>query len=560
MLQRRSITLFIVMATAVIIFVTLGFSQSIGHWDREPGYTYPDHTKYYTPEQFKPRQYVVYRTIDDIHVDGKFSETSWENADWTDKFVHIMFEGYRNPTLSTRAKMVWNDENLYFAGKLEDPNIYGHLTKKDTVICLESDFEIFIDVDDDSKNYIEIEFNALGTIWDMTYEKLLDKGALPTSWPWISESEPWDVEGMRLAVRTDGTLNYHFDEDEGWQFECSIPWRTLEKQNLSAEKLNQRGSMMRINFSRVQMWLNPHWPIVDWSRINSVDWLWSPMLIYRAHVPETFGRVILSDKTVIQPKDRELENAYPFVDPPKPPKRPKVGSMVKIKGGTYAIGPDDDPTGASPRGEVTVEDFYIDRYEVTIGQYVDFLNSGGKDEYYWEDMRDPNLCGIVKLGEGRYVAARGKELYPVVLLKLAGAKAYAAWAGKRLPTEYEWEIAARGTSERTYPWGNEPLDTTRANYDYHVGHTVPVGSYPKGRTPEGVYDMAGNVTEMIDVIWEEYPWGKQQYFEGRLACPIIRGGAWTGQLLKLASTFRDVVKTTDKLTAFVGFRCARDGQ
>ena len=264
MKNHMILTVLIIITTIAAIASIPGTGFTIGHWDREPGYTYPDNTKPHTPKQFKPRQYVVYRTIDDIHIDGRLNESSWKNADWTEKFVHIMFEGYRNPIYTTRAKMVWNDDNIYFAGKLEDPNITAHLTKKDTVICLESDFEIFIDVDDDSRNYIEIEFNALGTIWDMTYDKLLDKGALPKSWPWIPESEPWDVKGMRLAVRTDGTVNYHFDVDEGWQFECSIPWETLQEMSLTGEKLNRGGSSMRVNFSRVEMWLKEQWPIVDW--------------------------------------------------------------------------------------------------------------------------------------------------------------------------------------------------------------------------------------------------------------------------------------------------------
>ena len=145
---------------------------------------------------------------------------------------------------------------------------------------------------------------------------------------------------------------------------------------------------------------------------------------------------------------------------------------------------------------------------MTIDEYVQFLNSGGQDDYYWQDMRDPNLCGIIKLADGRYEAVMGKELYPVVLLKIDDAKAYAAWAGKRLPSEYEWEIASHGSSVRLYPWGNESPDVTRANYNFQAGHTVPVGSYPKGKTPEGAYDMGGNVSEMIDTIWEEYPGGK----------------------------------------------------
>jgi len=283
------------------------------------------------------------------------------------------------------------------------------------------------------------------------------------------------------------------------------------------------------------------------------------MLTYRAHVTEAFGHVILSERTVLQPKDYCQENAFPFSDPPPMPKKQKIGSMVKIKGGVCSIGPDDeDPTGASPRGSVTVKDFFMDCYEVTIGEYGKFLNAGGHDEFWWPDMADPNWCGIVKKGEGKYAVVPGKEFYPVVLLKIEGAKAYAAWVAKRIPTEYEWEIAARGGADRLYPWGNELPDETRANYDYHIGHTVPVGSYLEGRTPEGLYDMAGNVNEMVDEIWAEYPWGKQ--IEGNVIVrPVARGGAWTAPWFKLKNTHRDTVKS-HLMSPFVGFRCARDAE
>lgn len=508
-------------------------------WEREPGFKHPVITEPYTPKQFKPRQYVAYRTIDKIMVEGKLNESSWKNAEWTENHVHIVFEGYKNPNLDTRSKMVWDDENIYFAGFLEEPNIYAHLTDNDTVICYESDFEIFIDVDSDARNYIEIEFNALGTVWDMIYAKELDKGALPKGYAClVPASEPWDVEGMRIAVQAHGTLNYPFDKDEGWTYECSIPWTVLQESSLSGEKLNQNGASMRVNFSRVQFNIKEEWPITDW--------LWSPMLTYRAHITEAFGRVIMSERTVIQVKDFALEKMFPFIDPAKSPKKPKVGSMVKIKGGTYAIGPDDeDPSGASTRGEIKVDDFYIDRYEVTIGEYAKFLNAGGHDEFYWIDMADPDWCGIIKKGKGKYIVVPGKELYLVCLIKIEGAKSYAKWANKRLPTEYEWEIAARGNEERLYPWGNETPDVTRANFDYHIGHTLPVGSYAKGKTPEGVYDMAGNVNEMIDKKWEEYPWGKKRDVDSTAGSVIIINAASGSNFVAgqfrpmLANVFKD---------------------
>lgn len=559
-MKYNSITI-VVAATVLLAILPVSAQVSVTNdqWEREPGFTYPTVTGPYTPKPFKPRQYVVYRTSDKISVDGKLNESSWKNAAWTENHVHIVFEGYKNPNLNTRSKMVWDDECIYFAGFLEEPNIYAHLTKNDTIICRESDFEIFIDVDGDTRNYVEIEFNALGTIWDITYDKEIDKGAMPKSFPWIPGSEPWDVDGLRLAVRTDGTVNYPFDKDVGWAYECSIPWATLQERSLSGEKLNQDGASMRVNFSRVQFNIREEWPITDWRPVRGVDWLWSPMLTYRAHITETFGRVIMSERTVLQVRDEKLEHAFPFMDPPPPPKSPKTGSMVKIQGGTYAIGPDDeDPSGASSRGEITVEDFYLDRYEVTIGEYARFLNAGGHDAFYWEDMADPNWCGIIKKEEGVYGVVPGKALYPVCLIKIEGAKAYAKWADKRLPTEYEWEIAARGSQERLYPWGNESPDMTRANFDYHVGHTVPVGSYPNGKTPEGVYDMAGNVNEMIDKKWEAYPWGKKREdFTQGAKNPLCRGGAWTSPANMLKATYRDVVKN-HYMAPLVGFRCASD--
>jgi len=537
-------------------------SKGNTQWEREPGFEYPKITKPYVPKPFKPRQYVIYRTIDKIHIDGKLNESSWQNAKWTENHVHIVFEPYKNPNLNSRSKILWDDENIYFAGYLEEPNIYAHMIKNDTIICHDSDYEIFLDVDGDARNYIELEFNAIGTVWDILHLKELDKGAIPKGFRnYYPTSEPWDIKGLKLAVRTDGTVNYPLDKDEGWYYECSIPWSTLQELNLNDKKLNQNGTTMRLNFSRVQFNIKEEWPIMDWSNVKNVDWLWSPELTYRAHVVETFGRVVLSDKTVINTKDYKLENAFPFIAPPQPPKDTDIGSMVKIKGGTYTVGPDDeDPSGASPKGEVTVDDFYIDRYEVTIGEYAKFLNANGHDEFYWEDMASPDWCGIIKEGNGNYTIVPGKELYPVCLVKLEGAKAYAKWIDKRLPTEYEWEIAARGSKARLYPWGNESPDVTRANYDYHVGHTVPVGSYEKGKTPEGVYDMAGNVNEMIDQKWKEYPWGKKNQDPKRTyTYSLCRGGAWTSIPSFLKATYRDVVKS-HYMSPFVGFRCAKDAR
>ena len=542
---------------ALIVFIFSVVQVFSANFDREPGFEYLVITEPYTPKPHKPKQYVIYRTVDRIIVDGKMDESSWVNADWTNRFDHLLMVGYQKPFLSTRAKMLWDENNLYLAVELEEPNLLGHVIINDDEIYDDNDIEFFIDVDNDSQNYIELEFNCLGTVWDMYLYKEYARGGLPFSHPKMPESKPWDLEGMLVAVQMDGSINYPFDTDRGWTIEISIPWESLQKTSRTEEKLNRNGSFFRLNMSRVQHpWPRDVWPIMDWKNRGGPcwDWTWSPNLVYNMHSIESFSRIILSERTVLQSRDMELENAFPFAEPPEPRKKPHVGSMVKIKGGKYSIGPDFSDPDASPEGSVTLNDFYIDRYEVTIGEFVKFLNTGGKDEHYHIDMGNTDLCGVVKKGEGQYEAVPGKEYYPIVFVTLDAAKEYAKWVGKRLPTEYEWEAAARGKNARLYPWGNKPATPDRANYNYIVGYPTQVGSYEKGKTPEGIYDMAGNVWELIDGKWEEYPWCKDS--KGRTGSTIMRGGSWVTTALNLKSTYRNGTKSGR--CAMFGFRCAKD--
>jgi len=521
-------------------------------WGYESDDPYPEITQPYSPHPFKPRQYVAYRAIDDIAIDGRLNESSWKNADWTEKFVHIVFEPYRNPHLATRAKVIWDDEYLYFGGELEEPNIIADITENDAVIYRDNDFEIFLDVDDDTRNYVEVEFNALGTVWDLCFR---EKGDAPMGWP-KPDSPPFNVGGIQVAVRTDGTVNYPNDTDEGWTFECAIPWTSLQPHCVTGRTLTQRGTCIRTCFSRVQGNISPEWRITDFTREEGVDWLWSPAMVYSAHNKESYGKILLSDRTVIQPKDRELEEAFPLAVPPPPPERVEPGEMVAIDGGTYAIGPDiGDPHGCGRRGEVQIRPFHIDKYPVTIGEFARFLKAGGHDEHFYRDMAHPDFCGIARRGDGQYDVVPGRELYPVCFVTLQAAMAYAESEGKRLPSEVEWEAAARGFGERVYAWGDEPLDADRANYAYQIGHTTPVGSYELGRTPEGVCDLTGNVKEWVSDEWGAYPWGGPP--EAPVGGHIVRGGAWTTSAVNLVAVNRDT-QGAERPAPFVGFRCARD--
>ncbi|RMG41940.1 MAG: hypothetical protein D6725_00575 [Planctomycetota bacterium] len=180
-------------------------------------------------------------------------------------------------------------------------------------------------------------------------------------------------------------------------------------------------------------------------------------------------------------------------------------NMVLIKGGEFTrpgvywdasgggLGPDDKPFRGD-RYRVRVSSFWIDRYKVTNEQYCRFLNDGNAG--YWT----PWNLRIGRAAEGRN---RGKFVpadaslarHPVVLVNWYQARGYAEWAGKRLPTEAEWEFAATGPEGRTYPWGNEPPDRTRADYPVQHKYLDPVDAYPAGATPDGVFQMAGNSGE-----------------------------------------------------------------
>jgi len=194
--------------------------------------------------------------------------------------------------------------------------------------------------------------------------------------------------------------------------------------------------------------------------------------------------------------------------------------MVKVPAGKFLYGEDKE--------EKELGDFYIDLYPVTNAEFKAFVDATGNPEpASWRDHTWP----------------KGKENHPVVEVNWKSAAAYAAWAGKRLPTDEEWEKAARGTDGRTWPWGDE-WDIKKANV--FSGDTTPVGQYsPAGDSPYGAADMAGNVWEWIGGISEH-----------ALTAPL-RGGDWLDGPEEAKTTY--IRKhTPHRKNPFVGFRCAAD--
>ena len=506
-----------------------------------------------THKLYKPRQYVVYKATAPITVDGNITEKAWQDAQWTEAFEDAQSPYCPQPWKMTRAKILYDDENMYFAARLQEENVWGHLTKRDTIAYYDNDFEIFLDPTADAVNYFEYEMNCLNMMFDMWHENDNYRNALADG--------SYDAPGLRSVVQVQGTLNYHYDTDEGWTVEVKIPFKDMQSHNPDMTK-PKRGDMWRMNFSRVEFMhiYNQLFPYLYTSSVE--DWVWASTFVGDLHIPEMWGKAIFSDLYAGSVLDEELENAYPILDPPKAPKGRKKG-MVRFPACTITLGPDPTDPVHSPAHTVDVPEFEMDRYEVTVKEYCEFLNENGNAKYYDERMALPELCGIIEDAPGKYHVYPGREDYPVVFVSHDAAMAYAESKGKALPTEAMWERAARGLNGRTYPWGNEPVSPSLANYDFYYGGSLPVGSFPDGATPEGIYDLCGNVKEWTDSRFYGYPGGAEykHWFNFPFFAPpypqknwnwVNRGGGWTTQEKHMVSGYRD-----SQAAQNAGFRCVR---
>ncbi len=241
---------------------------------------------------------------------------------------------------------------------------------------------------------------------------------------------------------------------------------------------------------------------------------------------------------------------------------PEFESMIEVSEGTFTMGNEDGHWTEQPERQIRLSRYFIDKYEVTFAQYYAFVNA--------TEHRRPRLAG--------YLGVDSKDLprlmnffSPVVGVSWEDAAAYCRWKGKRLPTEAEWERAAKGTGRQKWPWGDE----ARAEYANLKGevdgaqYTSPVGAFPKDRSPEGLHDLAGNVMEWIADWYQEGYYrvmpaldpigpkrGEQTAHFGEQR--VIRGGSWNDSLtraqtsvrFKMDPFYRDVT---------IGFRCARSG-
>ena len=258
-----------------------------------------------------PRIYDAPRAALPPLIDGSLDDKAWRAAPWTEPFVDIRGEGWPEPAWTTRARIVWDDSNLYIAAELEEPHLWATLAERDAILYREHDFEVFIDPDGDALDYYELEINALGTEFDLFLPRPYNRKG--------KANVAWDMEGLRTAVALDGTLNDPSDEDRGWTVEIAIPWSALRPPKGGAAADDPRetdryatveggrhepgagprvGDEWRINFSRVQ------WPVevvpggyrrarqpTPEDRHPEHNWVWSPQGEINMHIPEMWGIV-----------------------------------------------------------------------------------------------------------------------------------------------------------------------------------------------------------------------------------------------------------------------------
>ncbi len=226
--------------------------------------------------------------------------------------------------------------------------------------------------------------------------------------------------------------------------------------------------------------------------------------------------------------------------------------MVQIPEGPFTMGSSEGDPDEAPEHQLYLKAYYIDKKEVTQAEYDRFVRMTKRGKPFIPVFED-DISKIMK-----------PEL-PAMGMSWSDAVAYCKWAGKRLPTEAEWEKAGRGESKRRYPWGDE-FGMGHANLDGDTDgfpYLSPPGSFESGRSPYGLYDMTGNVAEWVADTYDEQYYQKSPYRDptgpedGQHK--VIRGGSWreTPQGARLSKRFQAKMWRTDST---IGIRCARDAE
>jgi len=247
--------------------------------------------------------------------------------------------------------------------------------------------------------------------------------------------------------------------------------------------------------------------------------------------------------------------------------RPAAGDgIMLIQAGAFWMGRDDGARDESPLHRVYVRDFWIERHKVTNAEFAAFLNARGitsadGQRRYDADDADARIHLVPSAEQhAGWVTDRGYERHPVVEVSWFGARDFCAWQGRRLPTEAEWEKAARGDDRRRHPWGDAPPTAIRAVFGRAYNATEPTDARPAGASPYDVHDLLGNLREWTSTVLKPYPYrldpGREQF--AGAGSVVVRGASHDDAADTLSVTTR---RSYDRRGAaaghhHLGFRCA----
>lgn len=236
--------------------------------------------------------------------------------------------------------------------------------------------------------------------------------------------------------------------------------------------------------------------------------------------------------------------------------------MALISEGDFVMGSDVGPDDEKPEHRVFVKSFLMDVLPVSNADFAKFLNARGLknhlgESFYDDDDRDARIHQRNSIWQ----ADTGYATHPVNEVSWVGARDYCAWLNKRLPTEAEWEKAARGTDGRKYPWGNSKPTNKHALYGAAYNASAPVDAFPEGASPYGVLDLSGNQWEWVSSAYRPYPYTADDGRENQTAGPVrsTRGGGHESSEDELTTSQRGRNLSRNPKAGHhnIGFRCAR---
>ena len=236
-------------------------------------------------------------------------------------------------------------------------------------------------------------------------------------------------------------------------------------------------------------------------------------------------------------------------------------TMMLISGGNFIMGSNSGPDDEKPQHTIFLKPFFLDILPVSNADFATFLNHQGLKNQQGDVLYDhQDSDARIHQRNLLWQSDLTYELHPVNEVSWVGARDYCAWLNKRLPTEAEWEKAARGIDGRKYPWGNAAPNARLALFGAPYNSSAPVDAFPDGASPYGILDMAGNQWEWVSSIYQPYPYKADDGRENQNAGPIrsTRGGGHDSNAEEISTTHRGRFLSRNPKAGHhnIGFRCA----